>query len=194
MEERVRCLELGADDVVLKPFSFHELRARLNAIARRRSETRSEGPLLSFADLVMDRAARTVTRAGGALDLTATEFLLLESLLRRQGERVCTRAELMREVWRVPAEAQAGPQGKDSAGTNIVEVYINYLRKKLASPSARPSGPVRPSCLSMIRTVRGQGYLLCAPTSPARRASAHAPQPATAQPSSSTFPERGADA
>jgi DNA-binding response OmpR family regulator len=187
MEERVRCLELGADDVVLKPFSFHELRARLNAMSRRRSQIQSEDPLLRFADIVMDRAARTVTQAGRPLDLTATEFLLLEALLRRQGERVCTRAELLQEVWRVPA---AGQPGKDNVGTNIVEVYINYLRKKLASPAARSPGPLRPNCVSMIRTVRGQGYLLCAPGSSARRGAGAAAQ---MQRDGAQSPERRAD-
>jgi DNA-binding response OmpR family regulator len=198
MEERVRCLELGADDVVLKPFSFHELRARLNAISRRRSESQSEGPLLRFGDIAMDRAARTVTQAGRDLDLTATEFLLLEALLRRRGERVCTRAELLHEVWRV--DAQTGPTGKDGTGTNIVEVYINYLRKKLAAHSARAAGPLRPSCVSSvcrsaIRTVRGQGYLLCAPAGQARRAASGASDTGgPAAPSRSPAnPERRAD-
>jgi DNA-binding response OmpR family regulator len=194
MEERVHCLELGADDVVLKPFSFHELRARLNAIARRRSQSRSEAPLLRFDEVVMDRAARTVIQAGRALDLTATEFLLLESLLRRQGERVCTRAELLHEVWGTPAERQ----GKDSAGTNIVEVYINYLRKKLANPSAQPLGDMRPGFLSsagksMIRNVRGQGYLLCVPAnSDLSVAPTSLPNGPAAPPPSSTSPERRA--
>src|ERR1039458_2835236 len=74
MEERVRCLELGADDVVLKPFSFHELRARLRAMGRRRS--RFDDAVLRYGDLEMDRAARRVTQAGREVELTATEFSL----------------------------------------------------------------------------------------------------------------------
>jgi DNA-binding response OmpR family regulator len=187
MEERVRCLELGADDVVLKPFSFHELRARLHAMSRRRGQF--EDPELRFGDLVMDRAERTVTRAGRPLDLTATEFLLLESLLRRRGERVCTRAELLHEVWRMPDGAESTRGAKDSAGTNIVEVYINYLRKKLgAGAPARLSGAIRSSGQSVIRTVRGEGYLLCAParsgSSAGRRADPDgkiAPEPTPAE-------------
>jgi DNA-binding response OmpR family regulator len=143
MEERVRCLELGADDVVLKPFSFHELRARLKALCRRRS--RFEDSVLRFADLEMDRAERRVTQAGRVVELTATEFSLLESLLRRRGERVCSRGELLQEVWRTM------PGG---AGTNIVEVYINYLRKKLGRGSMRERGR------AVVRTVRGEGYVL----------------------------------
>lgn len=144
MEERVHCLELGADDIVLKPFSFHELRARCRALARRRGSF--EDAVLRFADLEMNRAERTVTRNGRPIDLTATEFSLLASLLRRRGEQVCTRAELMREVW--PAAAPA------HTATNIVEVYINYLRRKLAAPRASEN------VASLIRTVRGQGYVL----------------------------------
>jgi len=144
-EERVRCFELGADDVVLKPFSFQELRARLKALGRRRG--RAEDTVLRFGDLEMDRAERRVTRAGREVQLTATEFSLLESLLRRGGERVSTRMELMREVWRMPA----------GAGTNIVEVYINYLRRKLGQRlGARPMAVGA----AVIRTVRGMGYLL----------------------------------
>jgi DNA-binding response OmpR family regulator len=147
MEERVKCLELGADDVVLKPFSFHELRARLKAMCRRRS--RFEETVLRFGDLEMDRAERRVLQAGREVELTATEFSLLESLLRRRGERVCSRMELLQEVWRAPA----------GMGTNIVEVYINYLRKKLGRKSGR--GLERGfQARSSIRTVRGVGYVL----------------------------------
>jgi DNA-binding response OmpR family regulator len=143
MEERVRCLELGADDVVLKPFSFHELRARLRALCRRRS--RFEETVLRFGDLEMDRAARKVTQAGREVGLTATEFSLLESLLRRRGEKVCSRAELLQEVWQAPK----------GMGTNIVEVYINYLRRKLGQ--RRDAGAMGEA---VIRTVRGEGYVL----------------------------------
>lgn len=143
MEERVQCLELGADDVMLKPFSFHELRARLNALGRRRR--RSEETVLRFGDVEMDRAEHRVTQGSREVELTATEFSLLESLLRRRGERACSRMELLREVWHAPA----------GMGTNIVEVYINYLRKKLGQAGLHGS---RHECL--IRTVRGEGYVL----------------------------------
>jgi len=143
MEERVRCLELGADDVVLKPFSFHELRARLNALSRRRRWL--EETVLRFGDVEMDRARHRVMQAGREVELTATEFSLLESLLRRRGERVCSRIDLLREVWRAPA----------GTGTNVVEVYINYLRRKLGQTRLHGYGH---ECL--IRTVRGEGYIL----------------------------------
>ncbi|MDP9052621.1 MAG: response regulator transcription factor [Acidobacteriota bacterium] len=143
MEVRLRCLDLGADDVILKPFSFHELRARMKALFRRRR--RFEDAVLCFGDVEMDRAEHRVMRSGHEVELTATEFSLLESLLRRRGERVCSRMELLREVWRVP-------QGM---GTNIVEVYINYLRRKLGQTRLHGSGL---ECV--IRTVRGQGYVL----------------------------------
>ncbi len=88
-----------------------------------------------------------MTQAGREIELTATEFSLLESLLRRRGERVCSRSELLSEVWQTPG----------GLGTNIVEVYINYLRKKLSKLSD-DSAPAASRCA--IRTVRGQGYLL----------------------------------
>lgn len=143
LEERVRCLELGADDVVLKPFSFHELRARMNALCRRRE--RVEHAVLRFGDVEMDRAEHRVMRAGSEVDLTETEFALLESLLQRRGERVCSRLELLREVWRAP----------EGMGTNIVEVYINYLRRKLGQKRLDGLG-----LQCVIRTVRGEGYVL----------------------------------
>jgi DNA-binding response OmpR family regulator len=150
VDERVRCLELGADDLVLKPFSFNELRARLRALERRRGDF--EETVLRFGDLEMDRAQRRVTQNGREVELTVTEFSLLEALLRRRGERVCSRRELLREVWEMPGGAQATASA--GAGTNIVEVYINYLRRKLGRGSSRRRGD------SVIRTVRGEGYVL----------------------------------
>jgi len=151
MEERVRCLDLGAEDVVMKPFSFRELRARLRALGRRRS--RFEQTVLSYGDLEMDRAEHRVTQAGREVELTATEFSLLESLLRRRGERVCSRGELLREVWRMM------PEG---AGTNIVEVYITYLRRKLRARLGTKRGASWVAGQAAIHTVRGEGYVLCA--------------------------------
>jgi DNA-binding response OmpR family regulator len=96
------------------------------------------------------------------VELTATEFSLLESLLRRRGERVCSRAELLREVWRNPG----------GMGTNIVEVYINYLRRKLGRRLGPKlgGGAMRANCQSVIRTVRGEGYVLGEAGDPALRA------------------------
>jgi DNA-binding response OmpR family regulator len=157
MEERVKCLEQGADDVVLKPFSFHELRARLQVLCRRRSQF--EDPVLRFGDLEMDRTQRRVTQGGRKVELTATEFCLLESLMRRRGERVCSRGELLREVWRMPPAGGTNSAGMGRTDSNIVEVYINYLRKKLGRYRGESQGPYC-SHPSVIRTVRGEGYLL----------------------------------
>jgi DNA-binding response OmpR family regulator len=173
MEERVKCLDLGADDVVLKPFSFHELRARIQALSRRRNQF--EDPMLRFGDLAMDRAERRVTQAGREVELTATEFSLLESLLRRRGERVCSRRELLREVWRMPLGDAAEDAKASRMETNIVEVYINYLRKKLGR--GRGTGRNASSRHTVIRTVRGEGYLLDAPKG--RDKEEHADQPAS---------------
>lgn len=157
MEERVRCLEFGADDVVLNPFSFHELRARLQSLWRRRSQF--EDPVLHFGELEMDRAQRRVTHAGHEVELTATEFCLLESLMRRHGKRVCSREELLREVWKVPHAGEMVSSRESRTESNIVEVYINYLRKKLYRGHDTTKKPSSGNS-SLIRTVRGEGYLL----------------------------------
>jgi len=140
VEERVKCLNLGADDCLLKPFSFHELRARCRALLRRREQFAD--PVLRHGDVELNRMERRVMRNGRTVELTVKEFSLLEFLMQRRG-RCCGRAELLREVWQMSPDA----------GTNVVDVYVNYLRKKLGAVSV--GGDVGSS---VIETVRGEGY------------------------------------
>ncbi len=136
VDTRVRCLDRGADDLMIKPFSLHELRARCRALLRRKRETRLQ---LRIADLELDRLDHSARRAGRKIDLTNKEFALLEFLLLNRGQCV-SRIELLDSVWNLePAQT-----------TNIVDVYVNYLRRKIADPA-----PGR-----LIRTVRGRGYIV----------------------------------
>jgi DNA-binding response OmpR family regulator len=140
VEDRINCLNMGADDCLLKPFSFHELTARCKALLRRKQ--RFADPLLKHNDVALNRIERRVTRDGRAVDLTAKEFSLLEYLMLNSG-RCCNRAELLREVWQMSPDCE----------TNVVDVYINYIRKKLgAAVSELTADP------SVILTVRGEGY------------------------------------
>jgi len=143
LEERIKCLNLGADDLLMKPFSFHELTARCRALLRRAEKFAD--PVLRFGTVEMNRMDRSVSHQGVAVELTAKEFALLEYLLRRRGN-CCTRGELLTEVWQMSPDT----------GTNVVDVYVNYLRKKLAAavPDAGPGTD------SVIETVRGSGYRL----------------------------------
>lgn len=140
VEERVRCLNLGADDCLLKPFSFHELSARCRAILRRLKA--SGDAWVRYGSVELDLLRRKAWRGQKELDLTAKEFALLESLLRRKGE-CCSREELLNEVWHLP----------DNSTTNVVDVYVNYLRKKLTA-----AAPAEFAGSSLIQTVRGAGY------------------------------------
>ena len=140
LEDRVRGLDLGADDYLPKPFDFSELLARLRAITRRPAT----GPrtVLVLADLELDPAARDVRRSGRRIELTAREFALLEYLLRRKGV-VVTRDMILQNVWDTDYEG----------GSNLIEVYINYLRRKIDHDATT----------KLIHTVRGVGYVLREP-------------------------------
>ena len=146
LDERIRCLDLGADDCLLKPFSFYELAARCRAILRRLRG--SSDSILRHGGLEMDLIRRQVSLHGNAVALTSTEFSLLEFLLRRKGS-CCSREELLTGVWRIRADTS----------TNVVDVYVNYLRKKLAGAATGRSGRD-----SLIETVRGAGYRILAST------------------------------
>lgn len=143
LKVRVLCLDLGADDCLLKPFSFLELTARCRALLRRRRQ--AADLVLRCGDVELHRIEHKVVRAGRPVELTAKEFALLEYLMLHRGECV-SRGELLAEVWQTNAET----------GTNIVDVYINYLRRKV---DVGESG--------VIETVRGSGYRLS--TGPVRK-------------------------
>jgi two-component system OmpR family response regulator len=139
--DRVRGLDAGGDDYLIKPFAFAELLARVNALARRPPLVEVQ-TVLRVGDLEMDLLKRTVTRGGVRIDLQPREFKLLEHLL-RNAERVVTRTMLLEAVW----DFHFDPK------TNIIETHMSRLRAKLA----QTGGP------ELIHTVRGAGYVLRAP-------------------------------
>ncbi len=138
VDDRVKGLQAGADDYLVKPYAFPELIARVDALARRR-ETGSVHTLLKVGELEMDLISRGVTRAGKAIDLQPREFQLLEYLMRHAGQSV-TRTMLLEEVWHYHFDPQ----------TNVIDVHISRLRAKIDKDFDRP----------MLQTVRGAGYRL----------------------------------
>ncbi len=137
VEDLVRGLDLGADDYLVKPFALAELLARLRALVRRAYGAKDS--VIRVGDLEIDTAARTANRAGAAITLTAREYALLEILARRSGELV-TRSDLWEHCYDFLSESTS----------NVIDVYIGYLRKKIE----------RPGLARLIHTRRGQGYML----------------------------------
>ncbi len=137
VEERIKGLDAGADDIIMKPFAWSELAARIRAVLRRRNRPSRE--VFQVEDLEVNRVSHQVRRAGRAVELSPKEYALLEFLLRNPGHPV-TRSAIIEEVWRIHGDSI----------TNVVDVYINYLRRKIDSGADHP----------LIRTIRGVGYQL----------------------------------
>jgi len=135
VEERVRGLDAGADDYLAKPFAFAELAARIRAILRR--GTRPARAILRIDDLELDRVSHSVSRCNHSIELSPKEFSLLEFLMRNEGQPV-SRSTIVEQVWKLSPDTM----------TNVVDVYINYLRRKVDMGYHRP----------LIRTIRGVGY------------------------------------
>ncbi|MBY5945733.1 heavy metal response regulator transcription factor [Photobacterium rosenbergii] len=139
VEDRVKGLELGADDYIVKPFAFVELVARIKNTLRRKQPSLSKELALEVADLHLDLLKRRVSRAGDSITLTAKEFSLLELLMRRQGE-VLSRSEIASIVWDMNFDSD----------TNVIDVAVKRLRGKV-DKDYEPK---------LIHTIRGMGYML----------------------------------
>lgn len=137
VEDRVRGLDLGADDYLVKPFDFAELLARIRAMTRKASGSRSN--LFTVADLTVDTARRTVSRGGEPIELIAKEYAILEHLIRQRGA-IVSRAQLEDRIWNY----------EGAGSSNNIDVYISRLRKKIDG-----NRPVK-----LLHTVRGIGWVL----------------------------------
>ncbi|MBX0290421.1 response regulator transcription factor [Hymenobacter sp. HSC-4F20] len=138
-DDKIRGLDAGADDYLVKPFAFQELLARIRALTRRRHEAPAAEAVLRLADLTLDPVRKVVQRAGQVVQLTAREFALLEYLLRNQN-RVVSRVDILEHVWETSFDT----------GSNVIDVYINFLRKKLDKDFTP----------KLIHTLVGMGYVM----------------------------------
>lgn len=138
-ENIVAGLDEGADDYITKPFKLAELQARVRTLTRRASVVKPEDDLLKFCDIELDKVGKRVSKGGRPVSLTATEFRLLEFLMLNKN-RVLSRMEILENVWDI----------NFNLGTNVVDVYINYLRKKVDADKDN----------RLIHTVFGMGYVL----------------------------------
>lgn len=137
VEDRVKGLDLGADDYLIKPFAFEELLARIRVMMRRKPQFISNQ--LKIADLVLDRDTKQVIRAGKEISLSSKEFMVLECLMRNKNI-VMSRSQIEQNAWNYDFEG----------GSNVIDVYIRYLRKKIDTGFEK----------KLIHTVRGVGYVM----------------------------------
>jgi two-component system, OmpR family, copper resistance phosphate regulon response regulator CusR len=138
-DDKVIGFDAGADDYLAKPFDFKELMARIKALARRKNDPIKNSPLLIFADLSINMDTKTVMRAEKKIELTPKEFALMEYFIRNQG-KVVSKAEIAENVWDINFDT----------GTNVIEVYVNYLRNKVDKGFGQ----------KIIHTQFGMGYIL----------------------------------
>ena len=139
MDDKLTGFESGADDYLVKPFEFRELMARLRVLARRGSEMGTQANVIKVADLELDLNEKVARRGSKRIDLTAKEFGLLEYLMRNRG-RVVSRVDIAEKVWDIHFDT----------GTNVIDVYVNFLRKKIDKDFPQ----------KLIHTVIGMGYML----------------------------------
>lgn len=139
IDDKVTGFDAGADDYLVKPFEFRELFARVNALSKRSTDLNQPGQILSIADLIMNLDEKSVKRNEKQIDLTAKEFALLEYFLKNKG-KVVSRAEIAEKVWDINFDS----------GTNVIDVYVNFLRKKIDKDFEK----------KLLHTVIGMGYIM----------------------------------